>query len=375
MGQDAIGQVAPQANRAGDDDGFLLGQLVEMLAKLVDRDVDETGDRAQLIFRLGTDVDTDRVVGQVGYLSPADDPRLARQDILGYETCHVYRILGGRVGGRIGVLQFGQVVNGALPLDCLGQHLNSFVYPFEADDLRAKQVPVVGREEDFYRESRRAGIVSGVRGAMRVGGDVGDALSLQQLGIGARRRYGQVTYLGDGGTHRTLIGRAVAEDDVVGDDTPLLVRRTCQWDHGLLAGYEVIDLDRVAQGVDILVGGSQVIVDRDAPQLADGQTGLFRQLGLGSHANAQDHHIGRDPLATVQEDGHVALVVLEFGHAILEDQMQSLLCEVLVYDCGHRVIEWGHYLVGHLDNRGLDAQFVQVLRHLKADEATTDNHR
>ena len=137
----------------------------------------------------------------------------------------------------------------------------------------------------------------------------------------------------------------------------------------------MIDLDRVAQGVDILVGGSQVIVDRDATQLADGQTGLFRQLGLGSHANAQDHHIGRDPLATVQEDGHVALVILEFGHAILEDQVQSLLREVLVYYRRHRVIEWGHYLVGHLDNRGLDAQLVQVFRHLKTDEATADNHR
>ena len=210
---------------------------------------------------------------------------------------------------------------------------------------------------------------------MRVGGDVGNTLTLQQLGIGARRRYGQVTYLGDGGTHRTLIGRAVAEDDVVGDDTPLLVRRTCQWDHGLLAGYEVIDLDRVAQGVDILVGGSQVVINRDATQLADGQSGLFRQLGLGPYANTQDHHIDRDLLATVQVDGHVTLVVLEFGHAILEDQMQSLLCEVLVYDRRHRVIEWGHHLVGHLYDRGLDAQLVQVFRHLKTDKTATDNDR
>ena len=162
LGQDTVGQVATQANRTGDDDGFLLGQLVEMLAELVYRDVDEPGDRTQLVFRLGTDVDTDRVVGQVGDLSPADDSRFARQDILGNETGHVYRILGGRVGGRIGVLQFGQVVNGVLPLDCLGQHLDSFVYPFEADNLRAKQTTVVGREEDFYGEGRRAGIVSGM---------------------------------------------------------------------------------------------------------------------------------------------------------------------------------------------------------------------
>ena len=59
-------------------------------------------------------------------------------------------------------------------------------------------------------------------------------------------------------------------------------------------------LDRVADRPDVLVAGSHVLVDADASELADLETGLDREGDLGLDAHTEYDQIGRDPRASLQ---------------------------------------------------------------------------
>ena len=85
----------------------------------------------------------------------------------------------------------------------------------------------------------------------------------------------------------------VAPGDHVGDDAALTVRRPRQRDEARLAGHAVHLLHGVADGEDVRVAGAHLVVDADAAELADLDAGHLRERGLGLHADAEDHDVGR----------------------------------------------------------------------------------
>lgn len=83
----------------------------------------------------------------------------------------------------------------------------------------------------------------------------------------------------------------MTEDVVAGELTrPIATQRERKPDR--LAGDGMARVDAVAGRVDVLVGGSQVVVHRDRPGGAERKPRSRCQLGLGSNAGRDQHQIG-----------------------------------------------------------------------------------
>jgi hypothetical protein len=84
---------------------------------------------------------------------------------------------------------------------------------------------------------------------------------------------------------------SMTEDVVAGELTrPIGTQRERKPDR--LAGDGMARVDAVAGRVDVLVGGSQVVVHRDRPGGAERKPRSRCQLGLGSNAGRDQHQIG-----------------------------------------------------------------------------------
>jgi len=95
LDQDAVGDVAADADLAEDIDLAVLRHFGETAAQIVDRDVDRTRDRAELEFFRGTDVDQeiDRGV-DLADIVELEDSHVALDHVAGGEAEHVDRVLG-----------------------------------------------------------------------------------------------------------------------------------------------------------------------------------------------------------------------------------------------------------------------------------------
>ena len=104
---------------------------------------------------------------------------------------HIYRVLGGGVGGRVGQVQVGELLGGQARPDGGSHHVNALVHPVEAHDL-GPQDPAGGRvEQGFDRHVLGSGVVS------RMGGGVGHHLVIGHPGgLG-----GPLVEAGGGGRH------------------------------------------------------------------------------------------------------------------------------------------------------------------------------
>ena len=108
-----------------------------------------------------------------------------------------------------------------------------------------------------------------------------------------------------------------------------------------------------------------MLVDLDAAGGADVQPGLPGQLGLGGHADGQHHRPGGDGAAGGEGD----LVGLDGLQAVGDDELHSVVAQLLVEHLDHVVVKGGHDLVGGLHQGHVLAGVDQVFGHLQADEA------
>ncbi len=65
----------------------------------------------------------------------------------------------------------------------------------------------------------------------------------------------------------------------------------------------------------------------------------------------------------------------EAGHAVVEDEADAVSLHVLLDEARDLRVQWVQDLVPLLDERHLEAEVDEVLRHLEADEAAADDHR
>ena len=368
--QDAGSQVTAQADGARHDDGFLTGNLLQVFAQLVEGQVAEARDAAQRILFRRAYIQLHAVRIRQELVAPGDGLHPSAQDVVSHEARHVHRVFSRGVGRGIGMFQFHQVVDGALTLDDLFQHLDALVHPAEAHDLCAQQTSVGRSEQNLQAHADCVRIVTGMRGAVCPGCDVGDVLPTEQLGVRSRRGNRQGEHLGDGRAQRACIGASVAQHEVVGDDASLLVGGTCQRNQCRFARDEVGHFDGIAQCVDGLIGSLHAGIDADASGRAQFQPSLTCQLGFRTYADAQYHQVGLQHLSVVEVHTDLSVLVGEVMHAVLQVEGDTLFRQVLMHDGSHGEVERSHDLVRHLHDVRLDVQVTQVFRHLQSDEAS-----
>ena len=168
----------------------------------------------------------------------------------------------------------------------------------------------------------------------------------------------------------------VAPGDHIGRDAGLPVRRSGERDQTPLAGYEVPDLDGIADGEDVRVARAHVLVDADPSELADLDPGHGRKGSIGSHAEREYHEVCWVPVAGLRHHPErVVLGLLESGDAVIEDDVNTVELEVVLDDAPVLPIERGKDLIRHLDYRHIEPAMNQVLCHLEADESGANHHR
>ena len=143
-----------------------------------------------------------------------------------------------------------------------------------------------------------------------------------------------------------------------------------------LAGHPIPDFDRVADGEDIRVARAHLFVDVDPSAFADLQACHLRQRGIRAHAEGEDHDFGPISLPGFGEDINPTVCgLLEFGHAVIERQADSMLLHVALDNARHFPIERGEDLIQHLYEGHVEPAMHEVFRSLEADEPAPDHYR
>ena len=125
---------------------------------------------------------------------------------------------------------------------------------------------------------------------------IGVAELLKRLFTGAGPRDGCAENSDNRGALRpTKAG--VATGDHIGSDAALPVRRPRERDEAPFTGDEVPHLDGIADGEDIRIARSHVLIHADAAALADFESGRFRETDLRANAKRKDHKVRRMHLA------------------------------------------------------------------------------
>ena len=70
-----------------------------------------------------------------------------------------------------------------------------------------------------------------------------------------------------------------------------------------------------------------------------------------------------------------AVQLRESGDAVIERQVNAMPCQMALDEVGDLPVERGQHLIEHLDERHVEAEMDQVLRHLETDESAADHHR
>ena len=208
------------------------------------------------------------------------------QDVLGDESGHVDGVFRRGEGRGVSLFGFAQILHSSfVPYD-LCNHLNPLVNPLHADDLCSQNLPGFGMEQQFGVHHFGCRIVAGVGGRVGVGCDVWNALFCQLFFVQTDCCCVQVENFGDGCADAPPVLAVVAEGDVVGCDPRLLVCRSCQGQKHRMLQQHVRNLHRIADRIDVGVGGLHVAVYGNSTQGAEAQSGRFGQCGVWAHTHA-----------------------------------------------------------------------------------------
>ena len=167
--------------------------------------------------------------------------------------------------------------------------------------------------------------------------------------------------------------------DDVGHQAALAIGRPGQGDGRVLTGHDVLDLNRVPDGVDIrqlLTGrGVQGAQPGSGDHVATRPQLQPRCLGQGvlrGHTDGQNNQIGRDLPTRLQVQE--AALFGEMRDPVAQDQLDAVGLHLLMHHLGHLEVQ-GSQDLGHLLDQGdLQAPLDQVLGHFHADEATSNHH-
>ena len=203
------------------------------------------------------------------------------------------------------------------------------------------------------------------------GGEVRHAHLPEPLGRQSGGGHGEVKDLGNGGPYGSLVPHAVSHDYVVGHDACLAVGRTGQEVEPGLAGDRVGELDGIAHGIYVLLGGLQVFVDPYPPHLAQPESSFLCQPRFCPYAYAQQYHVCLQGDARLEMHCQHAVFPRETLHGLFQIELHALFLEVLMDECGHGVVDGPHDLVGHLHDSYVQSCMFQVLCHLQTYEAAS----
>ena len=203
---------------------------------------------------------------------------------------------------------------------------------------------------------------------------IGIADPVQGFFADAGPRDGRAKESDNGGALRAPETR-IAPDDHISGNPALPVGGSGERDETPFAGHEILDFNGVTDGEDIRIAGAHLVVHADSAAFADHQSGHFRQRGIRTHTQGEDHHVSRIGLPGLgfDLDGPVGCR-FEPGHPVAERQANSMLLQVSLNHAGMFLIDRGQDLIEHLHQGDFKAAMDQVFHHLQADEPATDHH-
>ena len=155
----------------------------------------------------------------------------------------------------------------------------------------------------------------------------------------------------------------VAAGDDVGDQAAVAVGRLGEGDEGVLAGDRIEFLGGVAKREDRRIAGALLLIHLEP--------GVGGQVAGRLHADGRDDHVGGHRAAIGQGE----VVGGDVGGVATGDHRDAVVNEMLFDDHRHLLIQRRHNLRRPLNHRDLQPTVAQVLRHLQADETTTDDGR
>ena len=109
----------------------------------------------------------------------------------------------------------------------------------------------------------------------------------------------------------------------------------------MFAGHKILHLDGVAHCENIRVAGVHLVIDEDAAALADSDTCGVGQLGVGAHADGENHHIGRVciALSRLNLDG-TAFKLFEAVHTVIGDHLDAVAFDVALHQTADLRVKW-----------------------------------
>ena len=117
-----------------------------------------------------------------------------------------------------------------------------------------------------------------------------------------------------------------------------------------------------------------MLVNANAAAFADFQPSGFCQLGVGTHADGENHDVGRERLAG--NGLHVeraAVLLCEAGDAVVEYELDSVRGHMTFDKIGDLLVERAQQLIALLEEGDVETEMDEVLRHLEADESAADH--
>ena len=167
------------------------------------------------------------IARQVFNLIPMELPHFLALQILDHKTGHVYRILGGGIGRRIGKIKLRQFQSGHFCANGRCQYINALVHTVAANDLCTQQPQTFFFIQHLHCHRLCAGIIGGVGCREKYDFIVSDPCCLRRLLIDPRRGRCQAKEFQNRRTLRA-VKAAVSAADVVSGNASLLVGRPCQ---------------------------------------------------------------------------------------------------------------------------------------------------
>ncbi len=250
--QDTACDIAAQAALADHIDSPALLNLIQTFPQFIHRNILKSFNMSRFILlcRPGIQQRDTAVTRQGRHFFQMPLLQSSPENIVDHKPCHIHRILGGRIWRCIGKIQILQLVCPQPGMNGGRQHIDPLIDTFISYDLRTQQTTAPFLKDDFHRHQLAAGIIPCV-----AHGRQNDRIYLQprfsRTGlIDTRSGCRQVKDLDHAAALRAMI-TTVPAADIVRNDTPLFIGRTCQREQRRLTGHIMPDLHSIPRGIDI----------------------------------------------------------------------------------------------------------------------------
>ena len=144
----------------------------------------------------------------------------------------------------------------------------------------------------------------------------------------------------------------------------------------MFTGHEILHLDGVADGKYVRVAGVHLVIDEDAAALADGDACGVGQLGVGTHADGENHHVGRVGIALFRLHlDSTAFNLFEAVHTVIGNHLDPMAFDVALHQTADLRVQWCQDMVRLLDEGHIEAPVDEVLGAFESNESAANDHR